>query len=152
MQQPFPENRYPPPMHFDLIDAVLEHTEDRIVALKSVTNAEEYLQDHFPTFPVLPGVLMIEACTQAARRLAEAGSNDRYTLCQVRALKYGMFVAPGDTMRIEITLLKRGDDGSIDFKAAGTVHKPGAADGDGTNCVSGRLTLRPVRPGKIPQG
>jgi 3-hydroxyacyl-[acyl-carrier-protein] dehydratase len=135
-------------MHFDLIDAVLEQTDDRIVALKAVSNAEEYLQDHFPTFPVLPGVMMIEACTQAARRLAEAGSTDRYTLCQVRALKYGMFVAPGDTMRIEVSMLKRSDDGSVDFKASATVHKPGATVGDGTNCVSGRLTLRPVRPGK----
>lgn len=137
-------------MHFDLIDAVLEQTEDRIVALKGVTNAEEYLQDHFPTFPVLPGVMMIEACTQAARRLAERGSNDRYTLCQVKALKYGMFVAPGDTMRIEVGLSKRHDDGSIEFKASASVQKPAGGVGDGANCVSGRLTLRPVRPGAVP--
>ncbi len=137
-------------MHFDLIDTVLEQSEDRIVALKAVTNAEEYLQDHFPTFPVLPGVMMIEACTQAARRLAEAGTTGRYTLCQVKALKYGMFVAPGDTMRVEVSLFKRNDDDSIDFKASATVHKPGEAHGEGTNCVSGRLTLRPVRPGKAP--
>ncbi|MFB3430796.1 MAG: beta-hydroxyacyl-ACP dehydratase [Phycisphaerales bacterium] len=137
-------------MHFDLIDTVLEQSEERIVVLKAVTNAEEYLQDHFPTFPVLPGVMMIEACTQAARRLAEAGSTSRYTLCQVKALKYGMFVAPGDTMRVEVTVFKRNDDGSIDFKASATVHKPGEAPGEGTNCVSGRLTLRPVRPGEAP--
>lgn len=137
-------------MHFDLIDAVLEQTEDRIVTLKGVTNAEEYLQDHFPTFPVLPGVMMIEACAQAARRLAEAGSMDRYTLSQVKALKYGIFVAPGDTMRIEVALLKRNDDGSIDFKASASVQKAGGATGDGANCVSGRITLRPVRPGAVP--
>jgi 3-hydroxyacyl-[acyl-carrier-protein] dehydratase len=138
-------------MHFDLIDAVLERTDDRIVALKAVTNAEEYLQDHFPTFPVLPGVMMIEACTQAARRLAEACSSDRYTLCRVKALKYGMFVAPGDTMRIEVALIKRAEDGSIDFKASATVHKPAERGAEGTNCVSGRLTLRPVRPGTSPE-
>lgn len=138
-------------MHFDLIDAVLEQSEDRIVALKAVTNAEEYLQDHFPTFPVLPGVMMIEACTQAARRLAEAGTATRYTLGQVRALKYGMFVAPGDTMRIEVSVMKRGEDGSIDFKASATVQKPGGGIGDGANCVSGRLSLRPVRAGKLTQ-
>ena len=138
-------------MHFDLIDTVLEQSDERIVALKSVTNAEEYLQDHFPTFPVLPGVMMIEACTQAARRLAEAGGSNRYTLGQVKALKYGMFVAPGDTRRVEITVFKRHDDGSIDFKASGTVHKPGDDLGEGTNCVSGRLTLRPVRPGPAAQ-
>ena len=48
-------------MHFTLIDRVLERTDDRLVAIKLVSAAEEYLQDHFPTFPVLPGVLMIEA-------------------------------------------------------------------------------------------
>lgn len=138
-------------MHFDLIDAVLEQTEDRIVALKSVTNAEEYLQDHFPTFPVLPGVMMVEACTQAARRLAEAGSSQRYTLCQVKALKYGMFVSPGDTMRVEVAMLKYNEDQSVDFKANATVHRPGST-GPGTSCVSGRLTLRPVRPGSISLG
>ncbi|MFG0292788.1 MAG: beta-hydroxyacyl-ACP dehydratase [Phycisphaerales bacterium JB050] len=137
-------------MHFDLIDAVLEQTEDRIVTLKGVTSAEEYLQDHFPTFPVLPGVMMIEACTQAARRLAEAESTDRYTLSQVKALKYGIFVAPGDTMRIEVRLFKRGDDGSIDFKVSASVQKAGGGMGDGANCVSGRITLRPVRPGAAP--
>ncbi|MBU3684761.1 MAG: beta-hydroxyacyl-ACP dehydratase, partial [Phycisphaerales bacterium] len=40
-------------MHFALVDTVLEQTPDRVRALKQVTLAEEYLQDHFPTFQVL---------------------------------------------------------------------------------------------------
>src|SRR5678809_98913 len=57
-------------MHFDLVDRVLELTPERIVTLKQVSMAEEYLQDHFATFPVLPGVMMLEAMVQAGRRPA----------------------------------------------------------------------------------
>ena len=59
-------------MHFDMIDHVAEQTEGRIVVHKTVSNAEEYLLDHFPGFPVLPGVLMLETMVQAARRLLAA--------------------------------------------------------------------------------
>jgi len=58
-------------MHFDLIDSVIEKTLDRVVTIKNVSSAEEYLQDHFPTFPVLPGVMMLEAMVQAGRRMLE---------------------------------------------------------------------------------
>ena len=55
-------------MKFGLIDRIIELTRgERIVAVKAVTLAEEYLADHFPTFPVLPGVFVLEA-------LAEAGA------------------------------------------------------------------------------
>ena len=75
-------------MHFDLVDRVLDLAADRIVTLKHVTAGEEYLQDHFPTFPVLPGVMMIEAMTQAARRLLthRDPSLSRCVLGGVRAL------------------------------------------------------------------
>ncbi|HEY1922374.1 MAG TPA: hypothetical protein VGG44_06380, partial [Tepidisphaeraceae bacterium] len=53
-------------MKFNLIDKIEEVSETRLVAVKYVSLAEEYLADHFPTFPVLPGVLMLEAMTQAA--------------------------------------------------------------------------------------
>src|SRR5262245_9060147 len=61
----------PSPMHFDLVDRILEQPPDRIVTLKHVTSAEEYLGDHFPSFPVLPGVMMLEAMVQAGRRMLE---------------------------------------------------------------------------------
>lgn len=137
-------------MHFDLVDAVLEQSAERIVTLKNVSAAEEYLQDHFPTFPVLPGVLMIESMVHAARRLL--ASRDpalaRHVLCGVRALKYGTFVRPGDAMRVEVTISKVGDDGTFDFKGSAEVVRPDQRpDEPRPQCVSGRFLMRPVRIG-----
>ena len=53
-------------MKFNLIDKIEHLTDERIVGVKQVSLAEEYLADHFPTFAVLPGVMMLEAMTQAA--------------------------------------------------------------------------------------
>ncbi len=138
-------------MHFNLVDSILEIADDRIVTVKNVTAAEEYLQDHFPTFPVLPGVLMIEAMVQAARALAEHRRPDdrqRYVLGSVRALKYGSFVKPGDAMRIEVTMNGEPSAGVLDFRGTGEIVRPDHPDGQPRPvCVSGRFTLRPVRPG-----
>lgn len=131
-------------MHFDLVDRVLEHSPDRIVTIKNVTAAEEYLQDHFPQFPVLPGVLMVESLVQAARRLLEGRpetANTRLVLGGVRALKYGSFVRPGETLRVEVTLHKANPDGTFDMKGEGTVSRGAEPD----TAVSGRFTMRPMR-------
>lgn len=140
-------------MKFDLVDRVLELEDSRIVTLKHVSSAEEYLQDHFPSFPVLPGVMMLEALVQAARHLASQrlGVDGRLVLGQVRALKYGTFVPPGSSLRVEVTLHKRLDDGSLDFKGQGLRLDPLARVEEAPVAVSGRLMLRAVRlggPGK----
>ncbi|MEL7238582.1 MAG: beta-hydroxyacyl-ACP dehydratase, partial [Planctomycetota bacterium] len=57
-------------MRFHLLDRIDALSDTRIEATKQVSQAEEYLADHFPTFPVLPGVMMLEAATQAAAWLA----------------------------------------------------------------------------------
>lgn len=142
------EAGYAPGMHFDLVDAVLEQDSERIVTIKQVTMAEEYLQDHFPSFPVLPGVLMIESLVQAARRLlvGRDPSCSRHVLGSVKALKYGGFVRPGDTLRIEVTLSKEENDGVYAFKGQGLVVGPGVVDLSGApTAVGGRFTLRPLR-------
>jgi 3-hydroxyacyl-[acyl-carrier-protein] dehydratase len=134
-------------MHFDLVDAVLEQDSERIVTIKQVTMAEEYLQDHFPSFPVLPGVLMIESLVQAARRLlvGRDPACSRHVLGSVKALKYGGFVRPGDTLRIEVTLTKAENDGVYAFKGQGLVIGPGVVDlSAAPTAVSGRFTLRPL--------
>lgn len=137
-------------MHFDLVDAVLEQSESRIVTVKNVSAAEEYLQDHFPTFPVLPGVLMVESLVQAARRLlAHRCGDDRLVLGAVRALKYGSFVRPGESLRVEVVLHKANPDGSFDLKGEGVVVRSSAAAPSGAaeparTAVSGRFAMRPI--------
>jgi 3-hydroxyacyl-[acyl-carrier-protein] dehydratase len=63
---------------FNLIDKIELLSNDRIVGVKFVSLAEEYLADHFPTFPVLPGVMMLEAITQAACCIIEPVSENRW--------------------------------------------------------------------------
>lgn len=134
-------------MHFCLVDRVIEITDSRIVTTKLVSAAEEYLQDHFPSFPVLPGVMMLEAMVQAGRRLAEhVGAGERLVLGQVRALKYGRFVSPGATLRVEVSLLNRTPEGGWDLRGEGKLLEPGAS-GEPPTAVSGRFLLRPVRAG-----
>ncbi len=135
-------------MRFELIDHVLEHAPDRVVAIKNVTLAEEYLADHFPGFPVLPGVLMLEALVQAARHLLAAsdggaGNGDGATgaegepmvLAQVRNVRYGNMVRPGECLKIEV-VLRRQVDGEWEFDGVGRVAEQVA--------VQGRFRLAPL--------
>ena len=131
-------------MKFQLIDAVVEQTSDRIVAIKQVSLAEEYLADHFPSFPVLPGVMMIEAMVQAARMMLP--KDQRLVLGEVKALKFGNMVRPGQALRVEVTFSKRNDDGSFTCKGSGAVLSPNShAQAELETAVSGRFTMRPVR-------
>ena len=133
-------------MHFNLVDRIIERSDSHIVTLKHVSSAEEYLQDHFPGFPVLPGVMMLEAMTQAARQLLdpEDTADSPWVLTQARALKYGSFVRPGATIRVTMTRHKDNDDGSVDFKGDVRLIEPDTdADALPVAC-SGRITLRPA--------
>lgn len=136
-------------MRFDFVDAVIECSPERIVTLRHVSAAEEYLQDHFPTYPVLPGVMMLEAMAQAARRLLERrepAATLPFVLGGVRALKYGRFVRPGGSLRVEAVLHKAAGDGLFEFKGEATLLLPGAAglpEPDGV-AASGRFTMRPA--------
>ena len=131
-------------MKFQLIDQVLEATPEHVVAIKNVTSAEEYLADHFPSFPVLPGVFMLESMIQAARTLLEQRGLPRMMLGEVRALRYGSFVAPGESLRVEVRLQKEAD-GTFVFKGEGLRLRPDD-DQEPTTAVSGRFTMRPPVP------
>ncbi len=110
-------------MKFNLIDRIESLTDDRIVGVKYVSLAEEYLADHFPTFPVLPGVMMLEAVTQAAAWLLHRRhgfAKSMAVLKEARNVKYGQFVAPGQSLRVEVELIKLTGSGAS-FKATGSV-------------------------------
>lgn len=122
-------------MRFNLLDKVDELTETRIVAIKQVSLAEEYLADHFPTFPVLPGVMMIEAITQAAGWLLHHRRQfacSMVILKEARNVKYGQFVAPGHVLKVDVEFIKDTQSGAS-FKALGTV--------DGAQALQARIEL-----------
>ncbi|MCH2143974.1 MAG: hypothetical protein MK082_02380 [Phycisphaerales bacterium] len=131
-------------MKFTLVDQILECSPDRAVAVKNVTASEEYLADHFPSFPVLPGVFMLESMIQAARAVLEERGYPNMMLGEVRALRYGTFVRPGESLRVEVDLLKSTDD-TFSFKGTGTRLCVGTEDPPDT-AVSGRFTMRAACP------
>ncbi|MBN1804684.1 MAG: hypothetical protein JW837_05495 [Sedimentisphaerales bacterium] len=93
-------------MRFILIDKVISFQAGRqIKAIKGVSLAEEYLADHFPTFPVLPGVLMLEGLIESASWLVRQTENFAHSMIlleQARNVKYKSFLAPAS--RIEYTV------------------------------------------------
>jgi 3-hydroxyacyl-[acyl-carrier-protein] dehydratase len=123
-------------MRFTLLDRVIAIDPGKsITAIKTVSLAEEYLADHFPRFPVLPGVFMLEAMTQAAAwtiRLGEDFAHAIVVLRSARNVKYGDFVEPGRTLTVTAEVLSQ-DDRITKIKASGTV-------GDRTS-LTARLVL-----------
>jgi 3-hydroxyacyl-[acyl-carrier-protein] dehydratase len=95
----------------------------RIVMAKNVSMAEEYLADHFPGFPVLPGVMMLETAIQTAAWLVRHDSNFARSLVvlkEARGVRYGTFVAPGQTLTMTAEAVEITPERS-DFKIKGTV-------------------------------
>jgi 3-hydroxyacyl-[acyl-carrier-protein] dehydratase len=123
-------------MSFSLIDRIVAVTPgERIEALKSLTTAEDYLHDHFPRFPVMPGVMMLEAMFQASAWLVRV--TDDFTLPVVvlreaRNIKYADFVQPAQQLVLTATIQKR-EENIFTLKTQGEVNNRVA--------VSGRLTV-----------
>lgn len=90
---------YNPNMKFVLIDKITAlEPKQSLSAVKSVSLAEEYLADHFPIFPVLPGVLLLEGLIESASwlvRQAQNFSQSMVLLETARNVKYKSFAAPG---------------------------------------------------------
>jgi 3-hydroxyacyl-[acyl-carrier-protein] dehydratase len=99
-------HRYP----FLLIDRVLEiQRMKKIVALKNVTINEPFFQGHFPSFPIMPGVLIVEAMAQAGGTLLLTEIEDRHDKLMVftgiEKARFRRPVVPGDQVRIEVEVL-----------------------------------------------
>jgi len=99
-------HRYP----FLLVDRVVEPEGERVVGIKNVTANEPFFQGHFPDFPVMPGVLIIEAMAQTAGVLVLSTIPDRHNklvlLVAVENARFRKPVVPGDTLRMERKGLK----------------------------------------------
>jgi beta-hydroxyacyl-ACP dehydratase FabZ len=100
-------HRYP----FLLVDRIVEMEPERIVGIKQVTLNEPYFQGHFPDFPVMPGVLIVEAMAQAAGVLVLKSMPDRANklvlLVAIENARFRRPVIPGDTLRMEMKITKR---------------------------------------------
>lgn len=125
-------------MKFILLDKIVSlEPPTRIVARKTLSLAEEYLADHFPTFPVMPGVLMLEAMVQASAWLVRATQDFRHSMVvleEAKNVNYKSFVSPGRSLEVTCEAI-RIDDESSEFKTLG--RSP-----EGDEIVKARLKLR----------
>jgi 3-hydroxyacyl-[acyl-carrier-protein] dehydratase len=123
-------------MRFWLLDRIRSvKPNEELSAVKNVTMTEEYLADHFPEFPVLPGVFMLEAATQAGSwllRLSENFAHSIISLKEARNVKYADFVAPGQSLDVTVSILKK-DERLATMKIEGQI--------DGRQTLSGRIVL-----------
>lgn len=135
-------------MRFTLLDHVVAIDPGKsISAIKTLSLSEEYLADHFPCFPVMPGVLMLESMTQAAAwaiRLGEDFAHSIVVLREARNVKYGDFVEPGRVLTV--TAEVQSQDGRLTkVKASGSV-------GDRTSLTARLVLERYNLAERIPYG
>ena len=115
----FLPHRYP----FLLIDRIVEfEPAKRLVAIKNVTINEPFFQGHFPGYPIMPGVLVVEAMAQAGGIIMMAEMPDRekklVVFTGIERAKFRRPVTPGDQLRIEVDVLSfRTRAGRIEGKA-----------------------------------
>jgi 3-hydroxyacyl-[acyl-carrier-protein] dehydratase len=123
-------------MRFHLVDRLLEFEPARKIRMvKNLTLAEEYLADHFPTFPVMPGVLMLQTLVESAAWLLRLTDDYRHSvivLREVKNVKYGSFMQPGKRLETTVELLETG--------AAAATFK-GKGEMEGQSAVSARFTV-----------
>ncbi|MBJ8326105.1 3-hydroxyacyl-ACP dehydratase FabZ [Streptococcus pacificus] len=93
-----------------LVDRVISHSEDSIVAIKNVTINEPFFNGHFPDYPVMPGVLIMEALAQTAGVLELSKEENKGKLvfyAGMDKVKFKKQVVPGDQLVMTVNFVKR---------------------------------------------
>ncbi len=123
-------------MRFNLVDRIVEFGPGKhLRAIKNLTLGEEYLADHFPTFPVMPGVLMLQTLVEAGAwycRLADDFRHSVIVLREAKGVKYGNFMEPGKSLTAVVEPVEMTET-SASFKGGGEM--------EGNSAVTARLTL-----------
>ena len=136
-------------MRFHLVDRILDVQPGKSLrAVKNLTLGEEYLADHFPTFPVMPGVLMLEALVEAGAWLLRATDDFSHSVIVLReaeGVKYGSFMEPGRQMTITIELIEQRQRNG-DAQGQGRVRR--TIDGGGQLIVARYNCATATRPCK----
>ncbi|OGT25970.1 MAG: 3-hydroxyacyl-[acyl-carrier-protein] dehydratase FabZ [Gammaproteobacteria bacterium RIFCSPLOWO2_02_FULL_42_14] len=117
-------HRYP----FLLVDKVIDFVEGQsLIAIKNVTHNEPFFAGHFPAFPVMPGVLIIEAMAQASGILMyrtfgryPTGNQDLFFLASIDEARFKRKVVPGDQLQLSIEVIRRREN-AWKFKGTATV-------------------------------
>lgn len=124
-------------MRFNLVDRITDWQAGKsLTGVKNLTLAEEYLADHFPSFPVMPGVMMLEALVEAGAWLWRLTSDFEHSIIVLREaknVKYGTFMQPGFSMEISVDWVKRDGD-LVTFRGKGNIR-------GGAQTVGAQITL-----------
>lgn len=123
-------------MRFHLLDRIVSCEAGKVLrGLKRLTAGEEYLADHFPGFPIMPGVLQLQSLVEAGSWLLRLTDEFRYSIVvlrEVRSVKYGSLMQPGKAL--DVTVEIAGQDGA-------SASLKGRGECEGVQTVAAQFTL-----------
>ena len=119
-------------MRFSQLDRIISLEKGKsIIAVKSLSLSENYLRDHFPRFPVMPGVLMVESMFQASMFLVRATDDFKYSTVVIREANnftFRGFVQPGDQLEVHAEI-KSTEESIRKIKVSGSINGETASSG-----------------------